>query len=119
MGREERAESSIMALKKKDKVSIINRVKKKPRRSSSRKSSLQKVKRGTLKRIQDEMAEVRVETNSVKECQETILTELDDLRSDIAHTREVNKHVIRHNTLTHQLLDLMLARIITGSGTVP
>ncbi|XP_038711534.1 uncharacterized protein LOC120005782 [Tripterygium wilfordii] len=107
------------------KVSRINRVKKKPRRSSSHKRSLQKVIRETLKRFKDEMAEVRAEmadvraeNNSVKEHHEMILTGLDDHKSDNAHMREVHKHVITHNNRTLESLNL-LARILTGSGTVP
>ncbi|XP_038691038.1 uncharacterized protein LOC119989522 [Tripterygium wilfordii] len=117
MSREQRAQSSIMAPKK-DKVPKINRVKKRHRRASLRKRTL-KEKRGFLKRMQDEIREVRAETSSLKESLVQMLTELDDLKLEIVHTREINERVILHNTRTHQLLDLIIATILTGSGSVP
>ncbi|XP_038680348.1 uncharacterized protein LOC119981331 isoform X2 [Tripterygium wilfordii] len=89
-------------LLKKEKVSKI--VRKRHRRSTSqRRKSLE-----GLKRLELETAAVKLNTASLAGGTEKVLTDLDGILSDIAQAREVNKHVIRRNLRTHQLLDLML-----------
>ncbi|XP_038711521.1 uncharacterized protein LOC120005778 isoform X1 [Tripterygium wilfordii] len=85
-----------------DQVSTASRIQGRP--------TQQKVIMGTLNLIQDEIEEMRAK---LKECQEMILKEFDDHRSDNANMSEVHKHVITLNNHTLELLKL-LVEILTG-----
>ncbi|XP_038688953.1 uncharacterized protein LOC119988105 [Tripterygium wilfordii] len=65
-----------------------------------------------LKRLKLDLTECRVQA----ECQENMLRELDHVRSDLIHIREINQMVIQRNMHVLQLLDLlMLVIILDGS----